>query len=225
MAKLKEILYEPYRHWAEKGTIWLFSDPHFEDADCALMDPNWITPEEQVKLINSCVGKTDTLIILGDIGKTKYIPQLKGYKVLIAGNHDAGLSNYKRRIWTEPFTLDCRLRKHYLFKTEFHSFRDEVLAHFDNKMFDEVYGGPVFIAEKILLSHEPIDYPYALNIHGHDHANWCNLAHHYNVCANVIDYKPVRLTQLIDAGLLSDIDSIHRATIDKAIQRKKERVD
>lgn len=219
MAKLKEILYKPYQHWAEKGTIWLFSDPHFEDADCALIDPNWITPEEQVALINSYVGKTDTLIILGDIGKTKYVSQLKGYKVLIAGNHDAGLSNYKRQVWDELFTGECLSRKHYRGKYKPSDF-GRLLAHFDNKLFDEVYGGPIFIAEKILLSHEPIDYPYALNIHGHDHSNWYNLTHHYNVCANVIDYKPVRLTQLIDQGLLSDIDSIHRATIDRAIQRK-----
>lgn len=214
MAKLKEILYEPYQHWANRGTIWLFSDPHFEDSDCALMDPDWITPEEQIALLNSYVGKHDTLIILGDIGNTKYIKRLKGYKVLIAGNHDAGLSNYKRRIWTEPLTDGCEQRKHYLYKTD-------TEAHFDNKLFDEVYGGPIFIAEKILLSHEPIDYPCALNIHGHDHSRFYDAPNHYNVCANVMDYKPVRLSQLIDSGLLSDIDSIHRMTIDKAIQRKK----
>ena len=36
--------------------------------------------------------------------------------------------------------------------------------------FDEIYTGPLFIAEKILLSHEPVyGLPWCLNIHGHDH--------------------------------------------------------
>ena len=36
--------------------------------------------------------------------------------------------------------------------------------------FDEIYTGPLFIAEKILLSHEPVyGLSWCLNIHGHDH--------------------------------------------------------
>ena len=30
---------------------------HFDDTDCKLMDLNWITPDEQLKIINSVVGK------------------------------------------------------------------------------------------------------------------------------------------------------------------------
>ena len=38
--------------------------------------------------------------------------------------------------------------------------------------FDEIYTGPLFIAEKILLSHEPVyGLPWCLDIHGHDHNN------------------------------------------------------
>lgn len=40
------------------------------------------------------------------------------------------------------------------------------------RLFDEIYDGPLLIAKKILLSHEPIyGLPWCLNIHGHDHSN------------------------------------------------------
>ena len=61
------------------------------------MDPNWITPEEQIDIINKLVHKNDCLILLGDVGNVEWIKKIKaGYKVLITGNHDAGAENYKR---------------------------------------------------------------------------------------------------------------------------------
>lgn len=45
-------LYEPFRHWAETGSVYILSDPHFGDSDCKLMDPGWIEPEEQCKHLN-----------------------------------------------------------------------------------------------------------------------------------------------------------------------------
>ena len=57
-------LYEPFKKWKDGGVIWIFSDPHFGDSDCKLMDKRWISPEEQVDRINSKVGKKDTLIII-----------------------------------------------------------------------------------------------------------------------------------------------------------------
>ena len=48
-------LYEPFRHWSEGGSIYILSDLHFDDFDCRLMDPTWITPQEQIAIIN----KTD----------------------------------------------------------------------------------------------------------------------------------------------------------------------
>ena len=50
-------LYEPFRHWSDGGSVYILSDTHFDDADCKLMDPGWITPEEQVDIINSLAGK------------------------------------------------------------------------------------------------------------------------------------------------------------------------
>jgi calcineurin-like phosphoesterase family protein len=92
------------------------------------------------------------------------------------------------------------------------------------ELFDEVYSGPLFIGEKLLLSHEPIALPFAYNIHGHDHSNWdAGLKHHMNVCAEHIEYTPVNLTRLLKRGLLSKVETIHRATIDGATSRKKAR--
>lgn len=88
-------------------------------------------------------------------------------------------------------------------------------------LFDEIYDGPLFIAEKILLSHEPVyGLSWCLNIHGHDHSNreaYKEGCKHLNLAANICDYTPVSLGRLIKDGILSDIRSIHRTTIDRAI--------
>lgn len=175
-------LYDKFKHWSQNGTVYIISDTHFDDDDCSLMDKNWISPEEQVKIINKNVSKKDTLILLGDIGNIKYIRQIKSeYKVLIKGNHDTGSSLYK-------------------------------------DYFNEVYEGPLFIAEKILLSHEPIyGLDFCFNIHGHDH----NPGHtgdetHLNVAANNCNYTPINLGRFIKEGHLKPIKSLHRKTIEQA---------
>ena len=86
-------LYKPFEHWG-KNTCWIISDTHFGDPDLIHPYPDRPTAAEQVKLINSKVGKNDTLIILGDVGNVEWVKQLRGYKVLVMGNHDAGASNY-----------------------------------------------------------------------------------------------------------------------------------
>ena len=183
-----DMLYKPFQKWSANGSVFLFSDPHFDDDDCKIMDANWISAEEQVKIINKKVHKNDTIVILGDIGNLEYIKQIKGYKVLIKGNHDDGPK-----------------------------------ADYEN-VFDEVYEGPLFIAEKILLSHERIPSPgFFINIHGHDHAGTENDEFHLNLAANVIGYTPISLKELIKSGLVSKVPSIHRETINKATSRKKRR--
>lgn len=230
-------LYEKFQFWSSKGSVWLYSDPHFGDEDCLIMDSCWPSPEEQITKINTKVHKNDTLIILGDIGDTSYIPKLKAnYKVLVAGNHDLGLSNYKRkkiqRIYDaenyKPHEgkLRAELRKEfptadiYISKSyEFHSPFIRYNVTIDNRMFDEVYGGPLFIGEKILLSHEPIDLPFALNIHGHSHAMTGGFSEDkskFNVCSNCISYEPQSLNEIIKSGGLKSRETIHRLTIDKA---------
>ena len=181
-----ETLYEPFRHWSEHGSVYILSDPHFADEDCKWMDPDWITPEEQVARINALVKKNDTLVCLGDVGNPDYVKQIKaGKKILLLGNHDK--------------------KKDY------------------KGLFDEIYDGPLLVAEKILLSHEPVyGLPWCLNIHGHDHSNmeaYKEGCKHLNLAANVCDYTPVSLGKLIKDGILSDINGIHRMTIDHAGER------
>ena len=186
-----DTLYDKFKPWSEKGSIYIISDTHFEDADCKLMDSDWISPQEHIDIIKQTVHKNDTLIHLGDVGNTEWMEQIKAYKVLIMGNHDQSATKFK------PY-------------------------------FNEVYTGPLFIAEKILLSHEPIINGSAwFNIHGHDHnkllyTEWRNdngfseSWNELNLAANVVDYKVYNLGHGIKNGLLSCVDGIHRLTIDKA---------
>lgn len=91
------------------------------------------------------------------------------------------------------------------------------------KYFDEVYSGPLFVGEKILLSHEPIDLGnIAFNIHGHDHnPNNTGSWNHINLAANVANYEPLNLGKFIKSGGISSVDGIHRQTIDLATEKKK----
>ena len=87
--------------------------------------------------------------------------------------------------------------------------------------FDEIYEGAVIVGPKLILSHEPVDFPYALNIHGHDHSGWASDSRVTNLCAEWIDYTPVNLRWICESGALKKIPDIHRETIDKAIARKR----
>ena len=179
-------VYNCFEKWFNdnRGGIWFYSDPHFEDQEMMYLRRNYIGDEEQVKRINSKVGKHDTLIILGDIGNPEYLKKIHAHIVLILGNHDAGATNY-------------------------------------SEYADEVFEGPVFLSDKILLSHEPIIYPFGLNIHGHDHSYcWDGDTTHLNVCAELIDYTPISLRQLVKGGALKNIKDIHRVTIDYATKKK-----
>lgn len=166
-------------------TVWCISDTHFGDEDLRAGMPNRPSDEELVRRINAKVGRKDTLIVLGDVGDIEFAKKLRGYKVLVCGNHDAGATNYE-------------------------------------EVFDEIYTGLLMIGEKLLLSHEPIEVPWALNIHGHDHQG-AKRKGCINVCADVIDYMPINMNQLLKSGVFKGVESIHRATIDKATERKKKR--
>lgn len=176
-----QTLYDKFKHWSASGAVYIISDTHFCDEDCPLMDKKWISPDEQVKIINQKVSNKDTLIHLGDVGDVRYISKIRGYKVLIKGNHDSGSKKY-------------------------------------HEYFDEVYEGPLFIAEKILLSHERIEgLDFCFNIHGHDHTpGHTGDEMHLNVAANNCNYTPINLGEFIKSGRLKHIISLHRQTIQKA---------
>lgn len=182
-----EALYKPFQKWSEVGTIWIYSDPHFGDKELAVGVKGRPTAEEQVKMINAKVGRKDTLIILGDIGDIEYAKKLRGYKVLVCGNHDVGHTKYA-------------------------------------EVFDEIYAGPVFIADRLVLSHEPIMLDFAFNIHGHNHSSVIQDGKHLNVCSDMIGYTPINFNQFVKSGALAKVPSIHRVTIDGATERKQKRL-
>lgn len=230
-------LYKPFEHWGE-NTCWIISDTHFDDPDLIHPYPDRPTAAEQIKLINSKVGKNDTLIILGDVGNVEWVRQLRGYKILVMGNHDAGASNYQRQIWIKKFdkreyqkheALDEMKRLYpdcsYTI-TEGFDFSSclgywEVKA--DNRLFDLVLTGPVLIGEKLILSHEPIEgLDWCCNLHGHTHdRNIVNDKYHFNVCADVIGYIPINFNKWIKGGHLAKIQSLHRQTINEATDRRR----
>lgn len=201
-------LYDVFKHWYHGGSVWFYSDPHFSDEEMKYLRKNYIGDEEQVKRINSVLGKNDTIVILGDVGNIEWVRKIRGYKVLVMGNHDKGAQNYIKHGGYIRINKDG----------------SKVWDEGSNRLFDEVYEGPVIISDKIILSHEPIDYPYALNIHGHDHSHWDRLDRmHLNMCAEWRDYRPVCLKSIINSGILKNIPNIHRETINKATEKKKER--
>lgn len=195
---MKIKLYEPFEKWYHGGTIWLYSDPHFQKNTEMEEFFKWPTAEERLARINKCVTKNDTFVCLGDVGdRLDLIAQIKcDYKVLITGNHDKGNSIYK------PY-------------------------------FDEIYDGPLFISDKILLSHERIDLPFCINIHGHEHCyeSWFDLVGietvigmvqtaSFNIASDIVDFKPIRLDEIISKYPLKKVHSIHRITIDNATNDK-----
>lgn len=225
---MKIKLYKPFEHWYHGGTIWVYSDPHFGDNENGTH--GWPTDYEHVWMINKGLGRNDTIIFLGDIGDVEYIKKIKGYKVLIMGNHDKGASNYLKEYRTETSTkvlfksykkedaVDIAAEYNIL---EQHDDEAEV---YDNHLFDEVYDGPLMINNHILLSHEAIDMSFGINIHGHNHGGKhisydpASSVININVCSNVVGFKKLRLDELVDC---LDYRDIHRIAIDKAITRKR----
>ena len=183
-------IYPCFQHWAEKGSIYLVSDTHFEDSDRELMK-YFISNEDQWYILNNTCHKNDTLVHLGDVGNLDFIKRLKCKKVLIMGNHDQSIGKME-------------------------------------KVFDEVYDGPLWISQKLVLSHEPICLevgitrePIAFNIHGHDHSGESyNDDYHLNITQNIYGFYPLNLKSFIKEGVLKNIKSIHRATIDNAILKR-----
>ena len=95
-------------------------------------------------------------------------------------------------------------------------------------MFDEIYDGPLFINNKIVLSHERVELPYAMNIHGHEHCGVFSTekqivtqdgtytTYLINLASDVTNFVPYRLDKIIDQFPLKYIKSIHDITIETA---------
>ena len=231
----RRIIYENLsKEWQNNNLIWVYSDPHFNDSDCKVMDPNWISAEEQISRINKKVGKKDMLIILGDIGDIECVKKLNGYKVLITGNHDKGHTTYNKKTATISLKefgnvtgniLVAAIKEKYPWANRVIYNKQYDCASIDNGLFDEVYDGPLFINPTTVLSHEKIYLPFGLNIHGHDHSGnvienedgiWARI----NVCSNLNGFEPQRLDDLISRF---SCKGIHDLAIERAKERKAEK--
>ena len=188
-------LYPAFKHWMpENGNIWFYSDPHFGDEE------SWLLRKQFIRDVNN-VEAFDNLQI-ATINKTCG----KNDTLVILG--DVGNIEYVRKLKAKKKILI--LGNH-----------DRGASYYAN-VFDEVYTGPVIIAEKLILTHEPIDFPYAVNIHGHDHSNrGFKDGLHINCCAEYINLTPICLSHIVKSGLLKNTINIHREAIDKAKDRKK----
>lgn len=100
------------KKWCNQ-TVWICSDPHFGAGNL----PCWLNDDDIVKNINSKVGRKDSLIILGDCGNLDYVRKLRGYKVLIAGNHDVGMAKY-REVFDEVYEGPLIVGEKILFSHE-----------------------------------------------------------------------------------------------------------
>lgn len=236
-------LYDIFRkRWEPFSDIYLVSDTHFNDKELYIGTKRIERKDtdEYIKLINSKVGKKSILIHLGDVGDLEAMRQVRGYKVLIMGNHDTGATKYKRTIWKEIFDKDkisktealAKMKKlypncHYDIweEMDFHRPFDRWVVTADNNLFDEVYTGPVQIGEKLILSHEPLECGWAFNIHGHIHSfTHRDDARHMCICPEVTrQFEPVNFNQLMKSGFISKIETQHRKTIDKATKRARKR--
>ena len=206
-------LYYPFKKWSENAAVWLYSDPHFGDVESytfrGLITDK--TKEEldrfQVDSINRFVGKNDTIIFLGDIGDPAPLKWVRGYKVLITGNHDRGAAYYKDyfdEIYTGCLTISDRIiLSHepiencptFLFNIHGHDHNGADFKEYVFKNCDAVS------SDKMTLNALAAVKQYKLN--------------RFNVCAEWINYKPVSLKDIINSGVLSNIPTIHRDYLDK----------
>ena len=225
---LKDSLYYNFHHWCKRGSIWITSDTHFQDEQLEEAIPNRIKTADHIKLINSKVTKNDTLIILGDVGCLKAASKLNGYKVLIAGNHDTGLSKFRKQIMSGKFDnyvydkYDALEEMKELYPNcKYQIELDYDIQHLpfifwrvtaNNCLFDEIYSGPLIIGKKIILSHEKLNnIDWAFNIHGHIHdPHIPNDSNHFNVCGDARrNYEPINLHSLIKSGIMKEVEDIH----------------
>ena len=180
--------------------IWITSDTHFNHANiinyCAR--PFKDVEEMNATLIskwNNSVGKEDIVWHLGDFAMGG-AKEIEALRVQLNG-----------KIYLIRGNHDTKPNDWYR-----------------ERGFDRVYDKPVVVDKDVILSHEPIDVPWAFNIHGHTHSGPIRQdKYHFNVCSDVIGYVPINMNQWMKQGYLSHIESIHRTTIDFATERKRKR--
>lgn len=153
-------------------STYLFSDPHFHHEKCAIRR-GFSSAEEMNELIvknwNNTISKHDCVFLLGDITMEK-----KQYEILsrLKGVINVVLGNHDQRQHVQ-----------------------ELLKHVNS------VSGIIDYKKKTILTHCPIhpsqlEFRYKYNIHGHVHTNSIDDARYINVCAEMINYTPVRFDDL-----------------------------
>lgn len=251
---MKLNLYPCFKHLEKFDNINVYSDTHFADEEMAKL--RGISDEQQVKNINKVGGKKTVNIFLGDVCAEdhleeglKFVKDIKGYKILIMGNHDKGISNYQKKTYTAQFCPHCHKEvpqgTYKAFTEETYVATNHMIGgtcphcgkyakdsawgsrferEVDNGLFDEVYSGEVNLNEKIKLSHIALPtVPHMVNIHGHDHSGKSRDKHHINVCGEAINFTPVSLIALNKNGCFKCAKDINRDTIDAATKKSRKK--
>lgn len=200
-----------YNNWYKnRGTVYLYSDPHFNDKEMEKIRK--VDSDFQIKRIYNKVKKNDTIIFLGDIVNVEEIKKIRGYKVLILGNHDKGVSNYEEifdEVYKGPLVISDKIILSHeplyvrgLLNIHGHDhsgslFIDDMMKDFDCDIpMDDLFNAQLDTVKK-----------YKLN--------------HINVTAEWINYEPISLNKILKSGVLKNIINIHRLTIDKRLLELK----
>jgi len=172
------------------SVIRYISDLHLSHLNMAKRRGFETIEEHDEHIINSwnkVVGKRDVTWILGDITMEKIGPypllnRLNGIKKVILGNHD------------EPQHVPELLK---------------YVNHVCAVQYKKVKDGPNIIFSHIPIHPKELEYRFNINVHGHTHLNHIpdsNYDEKYNfydkryinVCAEMIDYKPKLLEELLN---------------------------
>lgn len=160
--------------------VWVWSDIHFYHTNIIkYCDRPFDSVEEMNQTLienhNNLVGPNDLVIWVGDVSfknvcdTNALLRQLNGDRILIAGNHD--LDKKRRHVRALDFN-----EIHLLYTID-DGVAPIVFTHFT-------------------MDNAPLPW---INVHGHVHNQPYDVEHslqHINVSVEVIDYKPMHLTEL-----------------------------
>lgn len=148
--------------------IYIIADTHFGDDNIKIFENRKVSDNEIIDRWNEVVNEDDTIYVLGDfaISNKRYVSEilerLKGYKILVKGNHD------------------CLSYKDYL-----HTGFDEVYFH--PIIVDDFW----IMSHEPLYMNNSMPYANIFgHVHANpiykDYSN-----HHFCVCVERINYTPI----------------------------------
>lgn len=155
----------------DNSKLWVISDLHLNHKNIIKycdrpFESIEVMNEEIIKRWNSTISKQDRVFCLGDFC-------LSGKnKVIELGNK---LNGRKTLLLGNHDT--CSVKTYY------------------EAGFDYVYKYP-FVYEGVLFSHEPISTINLFNVHGHTHFLNIYDGWHFNVSADVLDFKPILFSEI-----------------------------